>query len=166
MRVKGNLFIPSKVRYVRGEKPNVDCILCAIREKDKKVESLEICRTSQFCICANLYPYNPGHIMIFPLRHIEDIREMKKKEAAELFTLEIISLEILDEVFKPHGYNIGYNLGPCGGNSIKHLHQHIVPRFSNELGFVDVITESRIIVDDPRFSLPKLKSLFAVKLKK
>lgn len=166
MKVKRNLFIPSKVRYVRGEKPNVDCILCAIKEKDKKVESLEICRTPLFCICANLYPYNPGHLLLFPLRHIEDVRELKKNEAAELFLLEKMSLEILDEVFKPHGYNVGYNLGPCGGNSIKHLHLHIVPRFINELGFVDVISESRIIVDDPRLSLPTLRRLFAASLKK
>jgi len=164
MIIKGNLFIPNKVRYVRGGKPRVDCILCSVVSKDPKVESLEIYRNGRFCICANLYPYSPGHIMVFPLRHIEDIRSYTQKEALELFKLEKASVDILEEIYRPHGYNIGYNLGQWGGNSIPHLHLHIVPRYRNELGFVDIITETRIIVDNPRVNLPLLRRRFKKRL--
>ena len=160
MIVKKNLFIPSKIRYVKGDKPRVDCILCAIIAKNPKVENLEVFRSPHFCICANLYPYSPGHLMVFPLRHIEDVRALTQKEALEMFKLEKATLEILDRVYTPHGYNIGYNIGEGSGNSIRHLHLHIVPRYKNELGFVDIISGSRIIVDDPRKRLPKVRELF------
>ena len=161
MEIKGNLFIPSKVAYVRGKKPDVDCILCAVISKDPRVKSLEIFRARRFTVCANLYPYSPGHLLIFPNRHIQDVREFTGIEARELFRLEKKTLDVLDKVYHPHGYNMGYNIGEWSGNSIKHLHLHIVPRYRNELGFVDIITESRIIVDDPVKNLPRLRRLFS-----
>jgi len=160
MQIKRNLFVPSKIKYVRGDKPEVDCILCAVIAGDPKVASLEILRTDLFCICANLYPYSPGHLLVFPNRHMEDVRSYTSREAREMFLLEKVSLDVLDEVYKPQGYNIGYNIGDWSGNSIRHLHLHIVPRYRNELGFVDIITEARIIVDDPRKNLPRLRLLF------
>ncbi len=161
MLVRRNLFIPSKVRYVRGDKPDVPCILCGIVERSELVQSLEIFRSPLFCVSANLYPYSPGHLLLFPIRHFEDVRDMSEAEAAELFHLQNVALEILDNLYSPGGYNIGYNLGRCGGNSIAHLHLHIVPRFRNELGFADIIGNGRIIVDDPVVSLPRLRDLFA-----
>lgn len=160
MKIKRNLFIPSKVKYVRGHKPEVDCILCGVIERDPKVESLEVMRTKRFCICANLYPYSPGHLMIFPLRHVEDVRELNLRDGDELFRLQKMTMDVLDEVYHPHGYNVGYNLGPCGGNSISHLHLHVIPRFRNELGFVDIISNSRVIVDDPKINLPRIRKKF------
>lgn len=160
MQVKGNLFVPSKVGYVRGEKPDVACILCSIISKDPRVKSLEVFRSAHFSVCANLYPYSPGHLLVFPKRHIEDVRDFTGVEAHELYQLEKKTLDILDKLYHPHGYNIGYNIGEWSGNSIKHLHLHIVPRYMNELGFVDIITESRIIVDDPAKNLPRLRRLF------
>jgi ATP adenylyltransferase len=159
MDINSNLFVPSKVKYVRGEKPDVECILCGVIDRNQKVESLEIFRTKLFCICANLFPYSPGHLLVFPKRHYTDIREMNEDEALELFRIQNLLVDILDELYTPSGYNIGYNLGPCGGNSIKHLHLHIVPRFKNELGFLDIIGNSRIIVDDPQESISRISSL-------
>ena len=164
MQIKRNLFVPSKVKYVRGDKPDVDCILCAVIARNPKVASLEIICTDLFCICANLYPYSPGHLLIFPNRHIEDLRSYTPSEAREVFLLEKLCLDVLDEVYKPHGYNMGYNIGDWSGNSIRHLHIHIVPRYRNELGFVDIITDARIIVDDPRTNLPRLRGLFKQRL--
>lgn len=160
MIINKNLFIPSKIRYVRGDKPEVDCILCGVIDRDPKVKSLEIARSDLFCVSANLFPYSPGHLLLFPLRHVEDLRELNEKEALELFRLEKITMKVLDEVYSPHGYNIGYNLGKCGGNSIAHLHLHVVPRFRNELGFMDIISDSRVVVDDPSLHLPRLREAF------
>jgi ATP adenylyltransferase len=160
MQIKRNLFVPSKVGYVRGDKPDVDCILCAIVARDSRVKSLEVFRSARYSVCANLYPYSPGHLLIFPKRHMEDIRQFSGTEVKELFQIEKTTLAVLDKIYHPHGYNIGYNMGEWSGNSIKHLHLHIVPRYRNELGFIDIITESRIIVDDPMKNLPRLRRLF------
>lgn len=164
MLVRQNLFVASKIHYVRGHKPDVECILCAIIAREPKVRSLEVFRSKHLCVCANLYPYSPGHLLIFPNRHIEDLRSLTQKENAELFKLQKIALSILDEVYSPQGYNIGYNIGEASGNSIKHLHIHIVPRYKNELGFIDIISNGRIIVDDPMRNLPKLRTLFRAKI--
>jgi galactose-1-phosphate uridylyltransferase len=109
MQIKGNLFVPSKVGYVRGDKPDVDCLLCAIISKDPRVRSLEVFRSGRFSVCANLYPYSPDHLLIFPKRHMEDIRGFTGAEARELFQLEKKTLDILDKIYHPHGYNISQN---------------------------------------------------------
>ncbi len=156
--MRKNIFVPSKGEYVRGKRPTVDCILCAIIKKDLKVVDLEIFRSKNFIVAVNLYPYNPGHLMIFPQQHIEEIEKLSLSEVKELHKLTIITLKVLKNLYNPHGFNIGYNLGEGSGASIKHLHLHIVPRYENELSFIDVLSGSKIIVEEPKDTLKRLKS--------
>jgi ATP adenylyltransferase len=156
--MRKNIFVPSKGKYVRGKRPIVDCILCAIIQNEPKIINLEVFRSKSFIIAVNLYPYNPGHLMIFPNRHIEKIEKLSLSEVKELHKLTIISLKVLKNLYKPHGFNIGYNLGKGSGASIKHLHLHIVPRYENELSFIDVLSDSKIIVEEPKDTVQKLKS--------
>ena len=156
--MRKNIFVPSKGEYVRGNRPAVDCILCSIVKNDPKVINLEIFRTKSFIIAVNLYPYNPGHLIIFPHRHIEEIEKLSLSGIRELHKLTVISLKVLKNLYNPHGFNIGYNLGKGSGASIKHLHLHIVPRYENELSFIDVLSGSKIIVEEPKNTLKRLKS--------
>ncbi|MCK4239991.1 MAG: HIT domain-containing protein [Candidatus Atribacteria bacterium] len=156
--MRKNIFVPSKGEYVRGNRPAVDCILCSIVKNDPKVINLEIFRTKSFIIAVNLYPYNPGHLIIFPHRHIEEIEKLSLSGIRELHKLTVISLKVLKNLYNPHGFNIGYNLGKGSGASIKHLHLHIVPRYENELSFIDVLSGSKIIVEEPKNTLQRLKS--------
>ena len=158
--MKKHLFIPSKVDYVRGERPQVNCILCAIIAHDKKVVDSGIFQTPLMTVALNLYPYNPGHLMIFPNRHIENMEELSHNEVIEMHRLTILAMKILKKDYEPKGFNIGYNMGESAGASIKHLHRHIVPRYNNELGFVDILSGSKIFVEDPKCSLVKLKQSF------
>jgi len=158
--MKRHLFIPSKVDYIRGKRPQVDCILCAIIAHDKRVVDSTIFNTKLMTVALNLYPYNPGHLMIFPNRHVENIEELAEDEVTEMHRLTILSIKILRNLYKPHGFNIGYNIGDSAGASIKHLHRHIVPRYKSELGFVDILSGSKIFVENPKGSLEKLKSAF------
>jgi len=155
--MRKNIFVPSKGEYVRGKKPEVDCILCAIVKNDPKVVNLEIFRTKSFIVAVNLYPYNPGHLMIFPHQHIEEVEELSLSEVKELHKLTVITLKVLRELYNPHGFNIGYNIGKGSGASIKHLHLHIVPRYENELSFIDVLSGSKIIVEEPKNTVQRLK---------
>jgi len=155
-----HLFVPNKYRYVRGERPNVKCILCAIRDNDKRVKNLTVYSTPIFIVSMNLYPYSPGHLLIFPKRHITDIRNLTKREELAASKLKGLCLDVLDQALSPHGYNIGLNLGSWSGASIPHLHWHIVPRFKNEIGFIDIIAGTRLIVDNPAKSRNKVAKLF------
>jgi ATP adenylyltransferase len=160
--MRKNLFIPGKMAYVRGEKkPDVKCILCAIVEESDQVSRLEVYRSEYFLVTLNLYPYAPGHLMIFPKRHVTDLRMLTKEESAELCKLQGICLDVLDDVYHPHGFNIGYNIGEAGGASIAHLHLHVVPRYRRELGFIDIIGGVKIIIEDPNISLVRVKEGFA-----
>ena len=156
-----HLFIPSKIDYVRGKRPHVDCILCAIVSHDKRVVDSGIISTSLMTVALNLYPYNPGHLMIFPNRHIEKIEELTSDEVMEMHKLTVLSVKLLERLYNSKGYNIGYNLGESSGASIKHLHRHIVPRYKNELGFVDILSGSKIYVENPKEALKKLKEAFS-----
>ncbi|HLA40594.1 MAG TPA: HIT domain-containing protein [Candidatus Glassbacteria bacterium] len=164
MKIDRHLVIPGKLAYVRGGKPDVPCILCSIRDRDEKVVRLEIARTAQMLISLNLYPYNPGHLLIFPLRHITDIRELTKEEVLEMHRLQTRMMEILEEVYGPRGFNIGYNVGAFSGASIEHLHCHLVPRHRNEIGLLEMISEgSRVLVEDPGDTLEKIRRACASK---
>jgi ATP adenylyltransferase len=159
--MRDNLFIPNKMDYVRGKtRPDVDCILCAVVDGSDQVNRLEVYQTALFTISLNLYPYSPGHLLVFPNRHIVDVRELAEAEVVELHQLQCLCIETLDEVYQPRGYNIGYNMGNASGASIDHLHLHIVPRYPRELGFMDVIGGARIIVEDPNVTQQRLRHAF------
>ncbi len=155
------LFNTEKIKYIKCKKPLYKCILCAIRDRLPGVESLELYRSGDFIISLNLYPFNPGHLMIFPSRHVEDFLELSEGEALEMHRLSARSISILKKEFNPSGFNIGCNLGDGSGASIPHIHQHIVPRYNNEIGFIDVLSGSRIYVEDPLAVLNRLKKDFA-----
>ncbi len=158
-----HLFVPSKMEYANDiNRPNVECILCSIikQEKDNAVVNLEVYRSSLFVISLNLYPYNPGHLLIFPIRHITDLRQLINEEILELNNLTNLSLNVLDVLYSPGGYNIGYNIGHCSGASIEHLHLHIVPRYEKEIGFVDIVAGAKIMVEDPQITLSRVSEQF------
>lgn len=150
-----------KLAYLEGKKPS-GCILCLIRDQDAAVIDLSIFRGDGFIVCLNLYPYNPGHLMVFPERHIQDVRELHEKERSMLNLLIDRSLDALDRVYKPAGYNIGCNMGLVAGASIDHLHWHVIPRYAREIGMAELISGKRVLVDHPLDSKAKIAEAFAL----
>lgn len=145
---------------MKGNRPNVDCILCAVCERDKRVAKLEVYRTGRWLVSVNLHPYNVGHMLLFPIRHVVDVRDLRKVESSELHTLQALCLDVLDSIYQPAGYNIGFNINRPAGASIEHLHLHIVPRYRNEAGFMDILSETRTIVESPKHTVAKLRKYF------
>jgi ATP adenylyltransferase len=162
-----NLFVPGKEAYVRRRvgRPQGKCILCAVAAGDPEVVSLELARADGFLISLNLYPYNPGHVMIFPARHAEDPRDLTDEEGAALHSLQKAALDVLTRVYEPAGFNIGYNLGNAAGASIPHLHLHIVPRYANELGVMEILSGAKILIEDPQATQTRLRTAFTDALK-
>ena len=135
-----------KLDYVQGKsRPNVDCILCAVRDNDERVEILKVHEDNICFIILNLYPYNPGHLMIVTQRHLTKFLDLTKEEIIHINrAIQGIQL-LLDELYSPKGYNIGINQGRDAGGSIEHLHFHIIPRYGSELGFIDIVGKTRVL---------------------
>ena len=148
-----------KVAYLRAEKPD-GCILCLVRDRSDAVENFTIYEDDLVNVSLNLYPYNPGHLIIFPLRHVEDLRELTKEEHHCLTEIVNTSLDILDKEYKPTGINYGCNMGLDAGASIAHLHFHVIPRYPRETGIADLIAGKRILVENPLDSLKRLRKAF------
>ncbi|MFA6507056.1 MAG: HIT family protein [Treponemataceae bacterium] len=148
-----------KLTYLTGERPS-GCILCHIRDGDSSVIDLTVYRKNGFMVCLNLYPYNPGHVIIFPERHVLDIRGFNSSERAELDRTIDLTLNVLDAAMKPAGYNIGCNMGLVAGASIEHIHWHVIPRYPREIGIAELLAGKRVLVDHPLDTQARLKEAF------
>ncbi len=153
------LFNFNKIAYLKGKRPT-GCILCLVRDNSPEVEKLIVFESDHFIVSINLYPYNPGHLLIFPKRHIIDIREYTDEEKKDIDQLLPRCLDALDRYGKPSAYNIGYNMGLSAGASIEHLHLHIIPRYPREIGIAELIGGSRVLVQDPKDTLMQLREIF------
>lgn len=149
----------NKLGYLKGKKP-AGCILCLIRDGSEDVERLIVWENEQIIVSLNLYPYNPGHLILFTKRHITDVRMMHGDERRGMDGTINLCLDILDRTHKPAGYNIGYNLGLVAGASIEHLHLHIIPRYHNEIGIAELIGGKKVLVQNPLESFKLLKKAF------
>jgi ATP adenylyltransferase len=136
-----------KMKYLRGERPD-GCILCLIRDKSSEVPDLTVFRDGLVEVSLNLYPYNPGHLLVFPLRHVTDIRGLEKEERAAMDRAVDTALDMTDSVYAPQGYNIGFNMGRAAGASIEHIHLHIIPRYPAEIGIAELLAGKRVMVED------------------
>ncbi|MFW9867324.1 MAG: HIT family protein [Candidatus Thorarchaeota archaeon] len=147
-----------KLDYVQGKaRPKVDCILCAVRDDDERVESLKVYDDDICFIVLNLYPYNPGHLMIVTHRHLTNFLDLTKKELIHINrAIQGIQL-LLNELYNPKGYNIGLNQGRIAGGSIEHLHFHLIPRYGSELGFIDIVGETRVLPEGLSAVMKKIK---------
>ena len=112
-------------------------------------------------VILNLYPYNTGHLMVVPNRHLPNLASMSAEEQAELITLTRHAEIALGEAYAPHGINMGINLGkPAGAGVLDHLHMHVVPRWNGDTNFMTVVGEVRVLSEDLGQSASKLRPIF------
>lgn len=147
------LWSPWRSQYIESFKSdgkNEGCIFCkAINEDLNDDNSLVIHKGELSFITLNLYPYNSGHLMVIPYRHLSNFTELNEKELSELMQLVQLSMKALEEVVKPHGFNVGMNLGKAAGAGIhQHLHIHVLPRWTGDTNFMPAIGEVKIISQD------------------
>ncbi len=155
-----SLHAVGKINYVKGEKrPKVKCILCSVKNNDKRVKALKIYEEELLYISLNLYPYNPGHLMVIPSRHVESFNELTGRERNRIFKVSLNCQKMLRKLYSPTGFNVGYNEGKFSGASIKHIHVHIVPRYKGELGYIDIIGGTRIVVTNSDAVFTQIKNV-------
>ncbi|MBD8606138.1 HIT domain-containing protein [Aeromicrobium sp. CFBP 8757] len=142
------LWTPHRVRYIKGEgKPStsdaVDCPFCRIPAMDD-AEGLVVHRGEHAYAVLNLYPYNAGHLLICPYRHVADYTDLDADETAEVASLTQTAMRVMREVTSPQGFNLGMNQGDVAGAGIAaHLHQHVVPRWGGDANFLPVIGRTK-----------------------
>ena len=94
----------------------------------------------------NLYPYNPGHLMVVPYRRVSELEDLTEAESAELMAFMQKAIRVIKNVSQPHGFNVGLNLGTSAGGSLaEHLHVHVVPRWGGDANFITIIGGSKVI---------------------
>jgi ATP adenylyltransferase len=140
-----HIWAPWRINYIRSEKPE-GCILCDKPKQDTDEQNYILYRGKLNFVMLNAYPYNPGHLLIAPYRHAGGLTELNEAERNEHYKLVSRGIEVLKEVYKPAGYNVGSNLGKVAGAGIDdHFHSHIVPRWQGDNNFVPVLADVRFI---------------------
>lgn len=148
-----------KIAYLKGKRPE-GCILCLVRDRDPAVTDLTVYREEDFTVCLNLYPYNPGHLLVFPHRHIADLRDLSPPEWLRLQEVLKMALDVLTAEYNPAGFNVGCNMGLSAGASIEHLHYHIIPRYPREIGIAELLAGKRVLVEHPLDTKERLMAAF------
>lgn len=144
------LWTPHRLAYVRGEEQGIEqepgCPFCTGPRRSDE-DSLIVHRGGTCFVVLNLFPYNPGHLLVCPYRHVADLTELTDEETAELSALTRTAVATVREVAAPDAFNVGLNLGAAAGGSLAdHLHQHIVPRWTGDANFMPVIAHTKPLI--------------------
>ncbi len=140
-----HLWAPWRIEYVKKAKEE-GCVFCEKPQEADDRSNLILYRGKFNFIILNAYPYNPGHIMVAPNRHIGDLDFFEDDEIKEHADLVRLGISILKKAFHPDGFNIGMNIGRVAGAGVEgHLHTHIVPRWSGDNNFMPVISDTRVV---------------------
>ena len=161
------LYTPWRYDYIKGESGEktghgTACVFCAIRDRrDSDDETFILHRARHNFVVLNIYPYTSGHLMVVPFEHTADLPALAKETADELSDLSRRAVAILGEVYRPHGFNLGMNLGQAAGAGVSdHLHLHVLPRWSGDANFMTTVGETRVIPEDLRATYEKLRGRF------
>ena len=145
------LWSPERLAYIQGEnrpahdEAGEECPFCRAPEEPEDV-GLVVARGSLVFVVLNLYPYNAGHLMVCPYRHVASYVDLSVDEAHEVADVTQQAIRTLHEVFGPEGFNLGMNQGSAGGAGIAgHLHQHVVPRWGGDTNFMPVVAHAKVI---------------------
>ena len=137
-----------------------DCVFCAALAGTESA-SLIVTRGETCFVILNLYPYNNGHVMVVPHRHIGSLAEASRRELAELMVMTRRAEIALTEAYSPHGMNLGINVGRAAGAGVPgHLHMHLVPRWDGDTNFMTVVGATRVVPEEPPQTLKRLTPIF------
>ena len=156
-----NLWAPWRIKYIQGLDKRDSCFICEdLKNPSKDRENLVLWRTERCIVILNRFPYNNGHLLIAPLRHIDNLDDADDSELLEMIKLVRESKKALSLAIKPHGFNVGINIGRCAGAGLPgHLHIHVVPRWDGDTNFMAVCGDTDVISQSLSELLEKLKEV-------
>ena len=154
------LWAPWRIEYITKDKSK-ECIFCSLPKLDDDKKNFILFRGKHCFVIMNIYPYNSGHLMVSPYRHLACITKLDTEESLEMTEITKNSIQILREVNAPEGFNVGFNLGKSGGAGYdEHIHNHIVPRWAGDNNFMPALAETRVIPEHLEKTYDKLAPNF------
>ena len=154
------IWAPWRIEYILGPKPE-ECVFCIPDSREEDRDRLILCRARHNFVIMNKFPYNNGHLMVTPYRHVYSLTELEPEESHEIMDLLQQTSSIMWEIFTPDGLNIGLNIGEAAGAGIEeHLHFHLLPRWEGDHSFMAVFSETMVIPEHLRASYDRLKPRF------
>jgi len=158
---KNLLWAPWRIGYISKENKQKKCIFCQNINSQKKNDFVVFTNKFSFCLL-NIYPYNNGHLMISPKKHVKDLSLLNKEELLDLFDSLDKAKKLLENTLKPDGFNIGINLSRSAGAGIPgHIHIHIVPRWNGDTNFMPVVSGTKVISQSLKELHKILKNTYA-----
>jgi len=148
------------MEYLRsGDMPG--CFLCEDASTDEFASNFLLFRSHLCLVVMNRFPYNSGHLLISPRRHVGAMEELTPEELTEVMSLTVRSIEALKKAMTPEGFNVGANLGSAAGAGVPgHLHMHVVPRWSGDTNFMPVVGESKVLPEALEQTFERLRPIF------
>lgn len=154
------IWAPWRMVYIGGGHGD-KCFFCEKLDSSRDEENLVLLRGDLTFVLMNLYPYNNGHLLIAPKRHVGEIEDLTEEEMSELFKMAQKMVKAL-RAFKPEGFNVGANLGRVAGAGVPgHFHIHLVPRWNGDTNFMPVIGDVKVISESLEVTYKKLKNSLA-----
>jgi ATP adenylyltransferase len=154
------LWSPWRLAYVTGTTGAGGCIFCEAVADDAR-ETLVVARGRVSYVILNMYPYNSGHLMVVPNRHIASLAEAMPEELTELMAFTRNAEMALAEAYHPQGINVGINIGrPAGAGIVDHVHIHVVPRWTGDTNFMSVVGNIRVLPEELGDSAKRLRPIF------
>lgn len=161
------LFSPWRSEYIatfsekKTKKVSV-CLFCKAAKEQKDARNLVLLRHPHCFVMMNLYPYNSGHVMVVPYTHAPGIGGLSVKEYADVMQTTALMIKALNKTLTPHGYNFGANLGRVAGAGLdKHVHFHLVPRWSGDTNFMPTLADTKLVSESIRATYKRLKQILA-----
>ncbi len=155
-----HIWAPWRIQYIQMQKSE-GCILCEKPKQKSDAQNYILYRGDKSFIILNSYPYNPGHLLVAPYRHVANLEELTKEERDEHFEIVSRGVMVLRQVFNPGGFNIGINTAKVAGAGIDgHFHTHIVPRWQGDTNFMTTVSDVRVVPEALAESYEKLKGKF------
>jgi ATP adenylyltransferase len=140
------LWAPWRLAYIENDAPETGCIFCTKPRGSDLRANLVLTCTDHTVVMLNKFPYNNGHLLLAPKRHENNLMRLPAAEFSDLNETLRRSIDLVQEIFRPGGINLGMNLGRCAGAGIEdHLHWHIVPRWEGDTNFMPVLGETRVM---------------------
>ena len=155
------LWTPWRLPYVTGGTKSDGCVFCDAQQSEDAA-ALVVYRGAAAFVILNLFPYNNGHLMVVPNRHIGSLAAAGHDELCEMIELTQRAEIALTEAYSPHGMNVGVNLGkPAGAGILDHLHIHVVPRWNGDTNFMTVVGRTRVLPEELPQTAERLRPIFA-----
>jgi len=156
------LFTPWRMAYVTTAERTPGCVLCRALGGESGADRLVVHTGELNFVVVNLFPYNGGHVMVAPRRHVGSLAAATLEELSEMMALARRLEEVLQEAYRPDGINVGMNLGrPAGAGVADHIHMHVVPRWTGDTNFMTVVSGTRVIPEEPEQACLRLRPYFA-----